>query len=94
MHPVIIRQLAADHIREIYTKAEDEHRARRARQAWRPRPPFTRPSLPTSDDPRRAAGQRPTLPEQLSAPSPLVMAGSRPDSGDARTERKVLDHGH
>jgi hypothetical protein len=22
MHPVIIRQLAADHIREIYTKAE------------------------------------------------------------------------
>jgi hypothetical protein len=85
MHPVIIRQLAADHIREIHAKAEDERR---------PRPPFTRPSLPTSDDPRRAAGQRPTWPEHLSAPPPLVMAGSRPDIGDASTERKVLDHGH
>jgi hypothetical protein len=70
MHPVIIRQLVADHLREIYAKAEDEHRA------------------------RRAAGQRPTWPEQLSAPSPLVMAGSRQDSGDASTERKVLEHGH
>jgi hypothetical protein len=94
MHPVIIGQLAADHIREIHAKAEDERRGRRARRTRRPRPPFTRPGLPTSDDPRRAAGQRPTWPGQLSAPPPLVMAGSRPDSGEASTERSVLDHGH
>ena len=38
MHPVIMRQLAADHIAEIHAKAEDERltrHARRARRAWR-----------------------------------------------------------
>jgi hypothetical protein len=30
MHPVIMRQLAADHIREIHAKATDERLARRA----------------------------------------------------------------
>ena len=33
MHPVITRQLAADHIREIHAKAEDERLARQARRA-------------------------------------------------------------
>jgi hypothetical protein len=32
MHPVIMRQLAADHIAEIHAKAEDERQARRARR--------------------------------------------------------------
>ncbi len=32
MHPVIMRQLAADHIREIHAKAEDERLARQARR--------------------------------------------------------------
>jgi hypothetical protein len=37
MHPVIIRQLAADHIREIHAKAEDERRGRRSPgQAFQP----------------------------------------------------------
>ena len=44
MHPVIMRQLAADHIREIHAKAEDERLARQARRARR-RAPSTRPRL-------------------------------------------------
>jgi hypothetical protein len=36
MQPVIMRQLAADHIREIDAKAEDEHRASEARRVRRP----------------------------------------------------------
>ena len=35
MQPVIMRQLAADHIREIDAKAEDEHRASEARRVRR-----------------------------------------------------------
>jgi hypothetical protein len=33
MHPVIIQQLAAEHIREIHAKAEKERLARRARRS-------------------------------------------------------------
>jgi len=32
MHPVIMRQLAADHISETHPRAEDERRAREARR--------------------------------------------------------------
>ena len=32
MHPVIMRQLAADHISETHARAEDERRAREARR--------------------------------------------------------------
>jgi len=32
MHPVIMRQLSADHISETHTRAEDERRAREARR--------------------------------------------------------------
>jgi hypothetical protein len=39
MHPVIMRQLAADHIREIHAKAEDERLGRHARRARRRSPP-------------------------------------------------------
>jgi hypothetical protein len=35
MHPVIIEQVAADHIRDIHTEAAAERRARQARQARR-----------------------------------------------------------
>ncbi len=38
MHPVIMRQLAADRIREIHTKAADERLARRTRRAAPGRP--------------------------------------------------------
>ena len=60
MHPVIMRQLAADHIREIHAKTENERLARQARRARR-RAPSTRPGLPASgtlsyDDPRLDAG--------------------------------------
>ena len=98
MHPVIMRQLAADHIREKHAKAEDERLARQARRARR-RAPSTRPGLPASgtpcyDDPRLDAGRRPVMREQPSAPPLPVMAGSPPDSGDATTRREALDQRH
>jgi hypothetical protein len=101
MHPVIMRQFAAEHIREIHAKAEDEGQARQARQARRARrrAQSTGPRLPASgtlsyDDPRLEAGQRPAVHEQPSAPPVPVMAGSPPDSGDAITRREALDHCH
>jgi len=96
MHPAITRQLAADHIREMHAKAEDERQARQARRARR-RVPSMRPRLPASgtlsyDDPRLGEGQRPAMTEQPSAPPLPVMADSPPDSGDATTRREALDH--
>jgi hypothetical protein len=96
MHPFIIQQLAADHIRDIHAKAENErlgHQARRARR----RAASMRPKLPASgtlnyDDPRLDAGQRPAMYEQPSAPPLPVMTGSPPDAGDAITRREALDH--
>jgi hypothetical protein len=44
MHPVIMEQLTADHIREMHAKAEDERLARLARQARRPRGQGFRPA--------------------------------------------------
>ena len=91
MHPVIIQQLAADRIRELHAKAEEERLARQARRARR-RAPSTRPGLPASgtlsyDDPRLDAGQRPAIPEQPSAPPLPAMATRRriaaTPSGDA-----------
>jgi hypothetical protein len=35
MHPVIMQQLAADHIRELITEAEDAQRSRQARRIQR-----------------------------------------------------------
>ena len=93
-----MRQLAADHIREIHAKAEDEHRASEARRVRR-RALSARLRLPASgtpgdDYPRLDAGRRPVMREQPSAPPVPVMAGSPPDSGDATTRRETLDHCH
>ena len=89
MHPVIMQQLAAEHIREVHAKAEGERLARQARRARR-RAPSTRPGFPASgtlsyDDPRLDADHRPAMHEQSSAPPVPVMAGPPPDSGDAIT---------
>ena len=81
MHPVIMRQLAADHIAEIRAKAEDgrlTRQARRARRAWR-RVPSMRLRLRAGetlsyDDPRLDANQRPAAAEQPTAPPVPVMA--------------------
>jgi hypothetical protein len=101
MHPVIMRQFAAEHIREIHAKAEDEGQVRQARQGRRARrrAPSTKLRLPASgtlsyDDPRLDVGQRPAMHEQPTAPPVPVMAGSPPDSGDAITRREALDHCH
>ena len=96
MHPGIMRELAAEHIREIHARAEDEHLAHQARQARR-RAPSTRLRLPASgtlsyDDPRLDPGQPPAMHEQPSAPPVPVMAGAPPDGGDAITRREALDH--
>jgi hypothetical protein len=32
MHPVILRQLAADHIKQMHEQADDQRQARRARR--------------------------------------------------------------
>jgi hypothetical protein len=98
MHPVIMRQLAADHIRELHAKALDERLARQAHRARR-RAPSTRPGLPASgtlsyDDPRLDPGQRPAPHKQPSAPPLPMTAGSPPDNGDAITRREILDHSH
>ncbi len=98
MHPAIIRQLAADHIREIHAEAEDDRRARQARRARR-RAPSTRPRLPASgalryDDPRLDEGRRTAITEQPSGAPLPVMAGPSPDSGDTTTPREALDHCH
>jgi hypothetical protein len=87
VHPVIMRQLAADHIAELHAKAEDERLTRQARQAWRPRrarrarrrAPSMRLRLRARetlsyDDPRLDAGQRPAMREQPTAPPVPVMA--------------------
>ena len=77
MHPVIMRHLAAEHIREKHAKAENERLARQARRARR-RAPSTRPRHAASetlsyDDPRLDAGQRPAMREQLStSPMPAM----------------------
>ena len=56
MHPVIMRHFAAERIREMHARAENEHLARQARQARqtrqasraRRRAPSTRLRLPAS----------------------------------------------
>jgi hypothetical protein len=98
MHPDIMRQLAADHIREMHATAEDERRARQARRARR-RAPSARLRLRASgalsyDDLRLDGRQRPAMTDQPSAPPLPVMAGSPPDSGDPTTRREALDQCH
>ena len=39
MHPAMLRQLTADHIRDLVTEAGDARRAREARHVRRHRPP-------------------------------------------------------
>jgi hypothetical protein len=85
VHPVIMRQLAADHIAEIHAKAEGEHLTRQARLTRRARRAGRRaPSMRlrfraretlSYDDPRLDAGQRPATPEQPTTPPVPVMAG-------------------
>jgi hypothetical protein len=99
MYPVIMQQLAADHIKAMHARAEEARLARQARRA-RCRGPSTRPGLRASgtlsyDDPRLDATRRPALHEQPSTPPVPVMAGSPPASGDATTTRReALDDCH
>ena len=88
MHPVIMRQLAADHIRARYAKAEDERLNRQARRARR-RAPSARPRPPASgtlsyDDPRLDAGRRPACTSSPAVPVRPHDQASRCEGGSPR----------
>jgi hypothetical protein len=90
MHPAIMGQLAADHIREIYMKADDRRLAHQARQARR-RAPSTRPGPAASGtlsyDPRLATGQRAATRERPRAAYDL---GEASTCGNGSSEVRVL----
>jgi hypothetical protein len=86
MHPAIMRQLAADHIRQIHAAADDQRRRRQARRTRR-RAPSTRLRRP-------AGGPQPDMTEQPSAAPLPVMAGPPPDIRDATARHEVLDLRH
>jgi hypothetical protein len=95
MRPVLMRQVAADHISEMHAKAQDERLARQAHRARR-RAPSARLRLPASgtlsyDDPRLDPGQHPARREQSSAPLVPVLAGSPPR--DAKRWTITADRG-
>ena len=89
MHPAVMGQLAADHIREIHMKAEDRRLAHQARRARR-RAPSTRPAAGGTlsyDDPRLAAGQRAATHERPRAAYDL---GEASTCGNESSEVRVL----
>ena len=91
MHPAIMGQLAADHIREIHAQAEDERLAHQARRARR-RASSTRPGPAASgtlsyDDPRLAAGQRAATDER---PCAAYDVGEARTFGNGSSEVRVL----
>jgi hypothetical protein len=91
MHPVLMRQVAADHISEMHAKAQDERLARQAHRARR-RAPSARLRLPASgtlsyDDPRLAAGQRAATHER---PCTAYDLGEARTCGNGSSEVRVL----
>lgn len=96
MHPVIIQQLAADHIKEMQAIAVEKRRARHARRARR-RAASTglRPSASGAlgaDNPRGDGSCSPAMTEPSVTSPRLVMAASRPGNGDATAQRETADH--
>ena len=68
MHPVMLQQLAADHIRELVTEAGDARRAHEARRTRRHRPPA-----------RLRRSTRPYVQERESRLGPRTPVGSGVD---------------
>jgi hypothetical protein len=64
MHPVVLRQLAAERVREMIADADDVRRTRQARRGRRSRTPahMTRPDLP-----RMHAELQPASPDTAAA---------------------------
>ena len=85
MHPVIMRQLAADHIKEIHAQAEEARRARRGAPSPGPRPPASRTL--SYDNPRLARSQRLGTPGQPNAEYDL---GEARTCGNESSEARVL----
>lgn len=82
MHPAILQELAAEHVKSLTAVAEDARLARRARRAGPPRT-FAPPGRPRP----AAVAQAPAEPELVPAAS---FAGL---SGDSRPERLAdADH--
>ena len=80
MHPVIMRQLAADRIGEMHAKAENERQTRQARRARR-RAPSAQPTSPASGTPgpRSSPGRSPAAGHARAAQraATAAMAGVR-----------------
>ena len=96
MHPVIIRQLAADHIKEMQATTAENRRAHHARRARR-RAASTRLRASASstlgaDYPRGDGGCPPAMTEPPITPPRMVMAASQPGNGDATAQRETADH--
>ena len=91
MHPTIMRQLAAEHIREMHARADDERRAHQARRTRR-RAPSARPRLLARGELSR--DWRPAMTEQPSAPPLPVLVGPPPADGDAAARLETLNHRH
>ena len=96
MHPVIIRQLAADRIKEMQATAAENRRAHHARRARRRAAstgliPSASGAL-RADYPGGDGGCPPAMTEPPITPPRLVMAASRPGNGDATAQRETADH--
>jgi hypothetical protein len=96
MHPVIMRQLAADRIKEMQATAVEKRRAHHARLARR-RAASTglRPSAGGAlgaDYPGGDGGCPPVMTEPPITSPRLVMAASRPGNDDATALRETADH--
>ena len=96
MHPVIMRQLAADRIKEMQATAAEKRRAHHARRARR-RAASTglRPSAGSAlgaDYPRGDGGCPPAMTEPPITPPQPVMAASRLGNHHATAQRETADH--
>ena len=96
MHPVIMRQLAADRIKEMQATAVAKRRAHHARRARR-RSASTglRPSASGAlgaDNPRGDGSCSPAMTEPSVTSPRLVMAASRLGNHHATAQRETADH--
>ncbi len=91
MHPLILQQLAADHINEMIAKADDRRRARQARRA--------RPSRTSGQRTQHGLPRTQAEPPRASASTAIaaVPAPDRPGlpaGGDQGRELAIAERGH
>ena len=89
MHPEILRQLAAERVREMVADADDARRARQARRGRRSRTPvpMTRPGLP-----RTHTGLLPASPSATVAALPAACRSGPSADGDQGQPDELAFH--